>query len=68
MSVDTAPRPLPLRIDDHLVRIEFGDHTAGFVEEVGRVYVALAGVHYDRSVEVGQALSLERAIDLVIAA
>lgn len=49
------------RIAPSLVRVRRDGHTLGFVEHVGRVYVALAGEHYDRAVEVAQSLDVSHA-------
>lgn len=49
------------RITPSLVRVRRGDLTIGFVEHVGRVYVALAGERYDRAVEVAQTLDVSHA-------
>ena len=39
--------------------------TLGFVHKVGTVYVALSGDILSHAVEVGQSLSLERAVRMV---
>jgi hypothetical protein len=39
--------------------------TVGFVQKVGTVYVALGGDILSHAVEVGQALSLDRAVRMV---
>jgi hypothetical protein len=39
--------------------------TLGFVQRVGTVYVALSGDILSHAVEVGQSLSLERAVRMV---
>jgi hypothetical protein len=39
--------------------------TLGFVQRVGTVYVALSGDILSHAVEVGQALSLDRAVRMV---
>lgn len=49
------------RVSPSLLRITRGDRVVGFVEHVGRVYVALAGERYDRAVEVAQSLDVTRA-------
>ncbi|HEX5730075.1 MAG TPA: hypothetical protein VFX99_11675 [Microbacterium sp.] len=46
--------------DRYLVRA--GAETIGYIDVVGAVYVVLAGVHYDRAVEVSQTLVLEDAL------
>jgi len=46
--------------DRYLVRV--GTETIGYIDVVGAVYVVLAGVHYDRAVEVSQTLALEDAL------
>lgn len=49
------------RVSPSLLRVTRGEHTLGFVEHVGRVYVALSGSRYDRAVEVAQSLDVTRA-------
>ncbi|RUR03300.1 hypothetical protein [Labedella endophytica] len=49
------------RIAPSLVRVRRDGRTIGFVEHVGRVYVALAGEYYDRAVEVAQTLDVSHA-------
>lgn len=39
---------------------------AGFIEQVGGVWVALAGTRLDRCVEVGQSVTFDRAAALLI--
>ncbi|RWZ51032.1 hypothetical protein ELQ90_09545 [Labedella phragmitis] len=49
------------RVSPSLLRVMRDDRVLGFVEHVGRVYVALSGEHYDRAVEVAQSLDVTRA-------
>ncbi|RWZ59170.1 hypothetical protein ELQ92_12920 [Labedella populi] len=49
------------RVSPSLLRVAHGERVMGFVEHVGRVYVALAGERYDRAVEVAQSLDVTRA-------
>lgn len=49
------------RVSPSLLRVSRGEQVVGFVEHVGRVYVALAGERYDRAVEVAQSLDVTRA-------
>lgn len=63
---DSSAPPGPRRVGEHLYRVEDHGRTCGWVEEVGRVYVALVGPRYDRCVEVAQTLTLERATSAVL--
>ena len=49
------------RVNPRLLRILKQGAVIGYVEHVGRVYVALSGEHYDRAVEVAQTLDVARA-------
>lgn len=49
------------RVTPSMLRVLLDGRTVGFVEHVGRVYVALAGEHYDRAVEVAQTLDVAHA-------
>lgn len=49
------------RVSPSLLRVTLDGRTLGFVEHVGRVYVALSGDYYDRAVEVAQTLDVARA-------
>jgi hypothetical protein len=40
--------------------------TLGFVHRVGNVFVALSGDNLGHAVEVGQSLSWDRAVDMVL--
>lgn len=53
------------RIDLDLYEVTRGGTIAGYVEVVGPVFVALAGSHYDRAVEVAQHLTFHAAVDAV---
>lgn len=65
-AVIASPRQsgiIPIREDlDELV---VDNRTAGFVEHVGNVFVALQGTIAASAVEVGQSLSRERAVEMV---
>jgi hypothetical protein len=70
MVMEARPvEPAPLasrqpwtRVDIDLYEIAWDGETAGFVEVVGSVFVALAGARYDRAVEVRQALTFPDAV------
>jgi hypothetical protein len=49
-----------------LYRLGAADESAGFIERVGGVWVALAGARLDRCVEVGQSTSFDRAAELLV--
>ncbi|MFJ6654273.1 hypothetical protein ACIQLJ_15895 [Microbacterium sp. NPDC091313] len=51
------------RIDLDLYEIAWDGRTAGYIEVVGSVFVALAGSRYDRAVEVSQTLTFPDAIE-----
>lgn len=61
-SVDITAR------DESVFEIWSGELLLGFVEQAGRVFVALSGARYDRAVEAGQALSLSMAASLLASA
>lgn len=68
------PEPVPVRglnrelIDLDCYAVTYDGATIGFVDVVGRVYVALAGRYYCRAVEVAQSLVFERGVAAVAAA
>ncbi len=47
-------------------RVELDGATVGYVQQEGRVYVALCGGVYNTSCEVAQSLSLDTAVQAVI--
>lgn len=49
-------------IAEDLVEVTADGTTVGFVQKVGRVFVALRGPDLGRAVEVGQSLSREQAL------
>lgn len=63
-SVASAEHGTQLR--PGIVRVGDAQRTYGYVEQVGRVYVSLAGSRYDRAVEVGQSLTLEHARQVLL--
>jgi len=64
-----GPRPEPAmtQVSTHLIEVTAGGVVVGFVEIADSVFVALAGERYDRAVEVGQALDLQRAVAVLAA-
>jgi hypothetical protein len=52
-------------VTDDVYSVMTERETLGFVQKVGTVYVALSGDILSHAVEVGQALSLERAVRMV---
>lgn len=50
-----------LEVQPGIIRVGSAERTLGFIEQVGRVYVSLAGTRYDRAVEVAQSLTIEDA-------
>ncbi|CAN7165404.1 hypothetical protein LJR045_000237 [Microbacterium sp. LjRoot45] len=61
-STEPLPRIVWERIDTDAYAVSFGGHTVGFVDVVGRVFVALGGARYDRAVEIAQSLVFEAAV------
>ena len=62
---DEPPAAPPVhceRVGFDRYRVRAGTETIGYIDVVGAVYVVLAGVHYDRAVEVSQTLALEDAL------
>jgi hypothetical protein len=60
------PRPVRRRqlasyrtVRPDLVEVVVGGETAGFIEMVGNVFVALSGSRYDVAVEVAQSMSID---------
>jgi len=51
---------------ESLYRLGEPGHSAGYIERVGSVWVALAGSRLDRCVEVGQSTTFDRAAELLI--
>jgi hypothetical protein len=49
-----------------LYRLGSAGDSAGFIERVGSVWVALAGTRLDRCVEVGQSTTFDRAAALLV--
>ena len=61
------PEPSMTQVSTHLIEVTAGGQVVGFVEIADSVFVALAGARYDRAVEVGQALDLQRAVAVLAA-
>ena len=51
--------------DEGVYRVVTDAGVRGYIERVGTVWVTLEGPRHDRSVEVGQSLSLESAASLL---
>jgi hypothetical protein len=56
------------QIGSNLIEVVADGAVVGFVEIADSVFVALAGGRYDRAVEVGQALDLDHAVDVLVLA
>ncbi len=54
------------RVTPSVLRVTTDDRVLGFVEHVGRVYVALSGERYDRAVEVAQSLDVTDAVRALV--
>jgi hypothetical protein len=64
---NTRPEPAITQVSAHLIEVSAAGTVLGFVEIADGVFVALAGERYDRAVEVGQALDLNRAVSVLAA-
>lgn len=64
MTLLNAPKTEPTlrRYSRLVVAVDVDDDVVGYIESVGRVFVALAGPTYLTAVEVGQALTAARAV------
>jgi len=52
-------------VNDELFRVMNDTDTLGFIYRAGSVFVSLRGADVAQAVEVGQSLTLDRAIDYV---
>ena len=62
-----TPAP-PARLEvvpvlEHVYRVTGSDGTVGYIEQVGLVFVVLAGPVYNTSIEVAQCLDLDQALE-----
>jgi hypothetical protein len=57
--------PIVALVTDDVYSVMTDRETLGFVHRVGTVYVALSGDILSHAVEVGQSLSLDRAVRMV---
>ena len=64
----TVPRLQPdiSLVGDDLYCVLSATDTLGFVHKVGNVFVALAGDNLGHAVEVGQSLSWDQAVEIVL--
>jgi hypothetical protein len=53
-------------VGDDLYCVLSETDTLGFVNKVGNVFVALSGDNLGRAVEVGQSLSWDQAVEMVV--
>jgi len=61
-----APRKWTLeKHSEAIYRLSTPEGVHGYVERAGAVWVALEGARLDRCVEIGQSLSLERALAML---
>lgn len=61
--IPDAVAPVPwTRVDLDRYEISWDGEVAGYIDVVGRVFVALSGSRYDRAVEVAQTLSFPAAL------
>ena len=63
-----APRPDISLISENTYCVLAPDETMGFVDKVGNVFVAHSGENLARAVEVGQSLSWDEAVAMVMRA
>ncbi|WEK13383.1 MAG: hypothetical protein P0Y48_13110 [Candidatus Microbacterium phytovorans] len=61
-TTEPLPRIVWERIDTDAYAVSVDGATVGFIDVVGRVFVALGGARYDRAVEVAQSLVFEAAV------
>lgn len=67
----SAPRSRSLLVTEvveDIHRVEVDTHTVGYVVRAGAVYVSLEGQVYNTSVEVGQSLDLDAAVEALLTA
>lgn len=55
------------RVDTERYAVLVDGVVRGYVDVIGLVFVSLAGMRYDRAVEVAQSLGFDAAIDAVVA-
>ena len=65
IAADSAPDIALLREDTYAVLAS--DRTLGYIEKVGNVFVGLVGEDLPHAIEVGQSLSFDVTVDMVIA-
>ena len=65
IAADRAPDIALLRDDTYAVLAS--DRTLGYIEKVGNVFVGLVGEDLPHAIEVGQSLSFDVTVDMVIA-
>ncbi|TBN57165.1 hypothetical protein EYE40_06995 [Glaciihabitans arcticus] len=65
MVLSLPVRPEVALISDDLYSVLTDNDTLGYVHKVGPVFVALCGADLHHAVEVGQSLSLDRAVEMV---
>ena len=61
-------RPDVSRVTDSVYCVLGIDETMGFVDRVGNVFVAYSGSHLPQAFEVGQSLSWDAAVAMVVRA
>jgi len=64
--ITSAPEPVVSPLHDGVYQVSFEGQVLGFVERVGPVFVALMGRTSHVAVEVGQSLSWETSVRMVL--
>ena len=64
--LSAGPAPDIALVGDNLYCVLSETDTLGFVQRVGNVFVALSGDNLGHAVEVGQSLSWDQAVEMVL--
>lgn len=68
MTMETLPTPDIALLQEDIYLVRSDGRTMGFVHKVGNVYVALGGGDLGRALEVGQSLSWDDCVEMVLRA
>lgn len=61
-------RPVIVYVDDSICEVDLDGQILGYIQHVGKVFVALAGTRLDRAEECGQSLLWDKAASTLVAA
>lgn len=67
-SAESATEPEIELLDDQTFAVQGPSGSLGYIHRVGNVYVALEGIEWSQAVEVGQSLSWDEALAMVLRA